>query len=232
MTISNNPPLDADYYATQAAAFAQEAADWNIEAVTGEDKAKELADYIDRGRKLASEAEKARKALKEPYLEAGRKVDADFKPVAKALQEAVEGLKLIMTQHLRAEEQKRLAAEAEARRKAEEARKAAEEAQKEDPDSLGAEVSADVAKDAELAAAQARAEAQKQRVKGSDGGRAMSLRTVYDVEVIDSAALVAHYASDPVVIAAATDAAKRDVRSAKGNIEIPGVRVRADQKAA
>ena len=122
-------------------------------------------------------------------------------------------------------EQKRLAAEAaeKARRMAEEeARRAAELA---DDPILGEDVQ-DAAKlaqqKADVAAASVKTVA---TVKGSEGFRAAGVRVSYKAKVTSAAAMVAHFATNPDVIAAAEKLANSAIRAAKGSITIPGVEV-------
>ena len=145
-------------------------------------------------------------------------MDADFKPVI-GQAEGIAALGKRLLQPFLVAEQKRQAAEAaEARRKAELLH----------DDALLAERAQSQAKEAEKVAASAH------KVQSSSGSaRTISLRTVRSAEVTDAAALVAHYATHPAIIAEAERLANADIRAAKGAaIAIPGVKIHEEQVAA
>lgn len=216
MTIPNDLPSAADFdheigaLELEAQAFEGVEVDATI--------AEKIGAIIDRARKLAKRIESARKVAKEPHLEAGRRVDADFKvPVASATKIADDSKKLLQPYLIA--EQKRQQAEAEAARiKAEALRN----------DAILADRANAQAKEAEKAAASAG------KVQSSSGSaRTISLRTIRSATVTDPVALVTHYASHPAIIAEAERLANADIRAAKGvKVSIPGIEIKEEQVAA
>lgn len=227
--MSNNPPNGADYYINALQDLKDACAEWS-QGVVNNGNASSLRDLIGRVKDLAKSAEKDRKAIKEPYLEQGRKIDAEFKPVSAMADSLVAPLNQMLTAFLKAEDERKRREAEEAREKAEaEARAAA--ALKED-EFVGADAQ-QRAEDAANAAKEAAKAAEKTNVSGFEQGRAMGLRTHYRARVVDSAAMVAHYANHPDVIAAAEKLAGQEVRAAKGApVSIPGIEVVKEQKAA
>lgn len=180
--------------------------------------AEAVRDIIARGQALAKRIEAARKAAKEPHLEAGKAVDAEFKPALERAGEATKGVKSKLQSYLIAKQEVE-------RKAAEEARKAAEALA---DDAVLSERAAEQAKEAEK-----RAEASGRVASHSGLARAASLRTVRRVVVTDYAALVAYYATDRGVCDAAEKAANAAVRSAKGaDIQIPGCTIEEEKVLA
>jgi len=217
--LTNNPPSAAELFADEIASLKERIA--AFPPIT-EANAGEARDLIGLAKKLAKDIDAKRDEEKRPHLEAGRQIDATFKPLVDAANAAPAPLSNALLAHIN--EQKRLAAEAaeKARRMAEEeVRRAAELA---DDPILGEDM-ADAAKlagqKAEVAAASVKTVA---TVKGSEGFRAAGVRKSWKAEMTDAAALVAHYARHPDVIAAALKIANADVRTSKGVYPIPGIK--------
>jgi len=217
--LTNNPPSAATLFADEITSLFERA---NTFGPITEANAGEARDLIGLAKQLAKDIDAKRDEQKRPHLEAGRKIDAEFKPLVEAAKEAPQPVERALLAYIN--EQKRLAAEAaeKARRMAqEEARRAA--ALADDP-ILGEDM-ADGAKlaeqKAEVAAASVKTVA---TVKGSEGFRAAGVRKSWKAELTDAAALVAHYARHPDVIAAALKIANADVRTSKGVYPIPGIK--------
>lgn len=217
--LTNNPPSAATLFADEITSLFERA---NTFGPITEANAGEARDLIGLAKQLAKDIDAKRDEQKRPHLEAGRKIDAEFKPLVEAAKEAPQPVERALLAYIN--EQKRLAAEAaeKARRMAqEEARRAA--ALADDP-ILGEDM-ADGAKlaeqKAEVAAASVKTVA---TVKGSEGFRAAGVRKSWKAELTDAAALVAHYARHPDVIAAALKIASADVRTSKGVYPIPGIK--------
>ena len=218
--LTNNPPSAAELFADEIASLKDRIA--AFPPIT-EANAGDARDLIGLAKKLAKDIDAKRDEEKRPHLEAGRQIDATFKPLKEAAEAAPAPLSKALMDHIN--EQKRLAAEAaeKARRMAEEeARRAAELA---DDPILGEDV-VDAAKlaqqKADVAAASVKTVA---TVKGSEGFRAAGVRVSYKAKVTSAAAMVAHFATHPDVIAAAEKLANSAIRAAKGSITIPGVEV-------
>ena len=218
--LTNNPPSAAELFADEIASLKDRIA--AFPPIT-EANAGDARDLIGLAKKLAKDIDAKRDEEKRPHLEAGRQIDATFKPLVDAANAAPAPLSNALLAYVN--EQKRLAAEAaeKARRMAEEeARRAAELA---DDPILGEDVQ-DAAKlaqqKADVAAASVKTVA---TVKGSEGFRAAGVRVSYKAKVTSAAAMVAHFATNPDVIAAAEKLANSAIRAAKGSITIPGVEV-------
>jgi chemotaxis protein histidine kinase CheA len=200
--------------------------------------------------KSAAKAVEAKRTdLVKPLNDTVKKINAGFKPVSEALDQALECYRKPMSAfqaeqaRIRAEaERERQRLEAEARAKAEAemaaARRAAEEAeaarkaaQVEDP--MEALLAEEDAADAERKAAEARAQAEQSiraiatieppvPVPAKVTGAASRTTTVWKYEVTDEALVPLSYR--PIDHAALA----RDVRALKGEAQIPGVRVYSD----
>lgn len=224
----NSPPKDAYYYLAQLRRCEARVAAWADAEVTTEN-AGQLRDAIGYIDGLAKDAEKARKAIKEPYLESGRKVDASFKPVSALAESLCAPLKLSLKRLLIAEEaRKREALEAAQREAEAKARAAAALANDEF-------VGDHLAKEANEAARQARqAErlASHTAVAGETHDRRMSLRTYHKARITDYVALVTYYAAHPDVVSLCERLANAQIRASKGEVSIPGIEVVEDRRIA
>ncbi len=175
-------------------------------------------------KKAVADAEKARKAEKEPHLEAGRAVDAKWKVLTDKGTLAAKTAATALTpwlQKVQAEkdaEQKRLREEAEA--KAEEARKAFQTTA---PTDLEARANAErIAKEA------AQATAAANRIDRSATG----LRTYWSATVTDYGALLAYMkATDPEGLKAMLDEYAEKQKNAGVRI-LPGVLIEMERRAA
>jgi hypothetical protein len=235
---NNPPPYDPDVLAkhTQAAsALAAEAAPWlNKGEVESDAEAQQLTDVIAKARKLYKDAEDARKAEKQPHMDASKAVDTAFAVAVSALEKTAASLKPIITKWLQKVEAEK---QAEAARQAEIARKAKEEA-----DRLAAQAAA--SNDA-MAAAQAEA-AQKEAAKldkdaaragkakaavgsATGGGRSMALRTVKKGRMDNKNLVYRHFMDHPDLVGVLqrlTDAAIRAGET------VPGTTVIEEKHAA
>jgi hypothetical protein len=225
----NNAPRDAQFYLSQLERLKAQAAIW-AQGVVTVGNAGALRDLIGEIDAWSKAAEKDRKAIKEPYIEQGRRIDAQFKPVGERAESFMKPLKAMLTSFLQAEE-KRKREEADAARKEadEKARLAAALA---DDDVFGARV-ADMAKDAQQAADQAQRLAQYNAVKGDDADRALGLRTYRKAKIVNAAMIVAHFADHPEVIAVCEKLANAAIRAASGGpVAIPGIEIIEEKRVA
>ena len=229
MTIPNEAPPSADDFVFQVEALKLDAD--NLPEINA-DTAPKVRDLLGRVTEMAKKVEAGRKSAKDPHLEAGRRVDAEFKPLTDALSDLKDAINRPLASWMRAE-QERQRAEAEAARKAAEEAAAFQQAMADD-DEMAAKAKAFAEKRAaEAAMKQAQAEGAGRVQSASGFTRAAGLRTYRHAEVTDAAALVAHFALHPDVVEAATKAANAAIRAAKGApVQIPGVRVVEEQKVA
>lgn len=143
--------------------------------VTTDEQEAALDSLLDDVKKAAKDAEATRKAEKEPHLEAGRQVDANWKPIKDRLDAAAAEIKRLLTPYRVAKQ----AAKAEAERKAREeaaAKEAAAQAKLQEPEHLQARFDAEQdLKEARILKAQANRSARE----------ATGLRT-YKVVTVDN----------------------------------------------
>lgn len=174
---------------------------------------------------LIKRGEGMHKDEKAPILKAERETDAKYLPMCKGAKEVADRLRHLYGAFAAAEEA-RLRAEAQARfdaeRKAAEAERARIAAEQE---KLMAEdpIAALTSLPPELPAVPVAPEPVKVNV-GGGVGRAAGLKTEWDVEFTDYGLAVQHFMGHPDVQALIGKLAKSAVKTAKGSIEIPGVR--------
>ncbi|RJL15293.1 hypothetical protein [Paracoccus siganidrum] len=189
------PPYDPEITAKledRVRELADAGAAWlELKRITDEEQAGKLNDFTGQCRAAFKEIEDARKAAKEPHLEAGRAVDAKFKTLTSPLEDLGKALKKMLADYAaekqrKLDEQKRLERE-EAARKAAEAERLRKEAEASNDVIAKAEAEA-AAKEAERAQKQADKEARAQIASGTGGGRTMSTRTTYRARIEDDSA--------------------------------------------
>lgn len=160
----------------------------DLGGIETETQAGKLNDLIAQVRAAYKEADDARKAAKEPHLEAGRAVDAKFKGLTGPLERLGASLKGLMTNYLdvkRAEEERRKAVEREeARRAAEEADRLRREAEARN-DVIAQAEAGEAAKAAEKAAKAAEKPAKVNVASATGGARTMALRTTWRARTDD-----------------------------------------------
>lgn len=225
----NNPPKEAAAFKEQLESLQERLADWKESTVTGENVTA-LHEHISEASALKKDADKARAETKEPFLTKGRKIDAEYKPYITGFDDAVKGLKKILTAYLVEQERLKKEAEAKAKAEAEAADRLAMEL-KDDP-LIGADVTSDADEKAAAAKVAAR-DAEQAGAVASDAGRTVALRTVRYANILQPAVLVGHYASHPDMVALAEKLANAEIRAAKGQpVNIPGIEIVEEQKAA
>ncbi len=225
--LHNNPPADAEHYLAELERLKPLCAEWTQGAITP-DNAFAVRDLIGKIDGLAKSAEKDRKAIKEPYLEKGRKIDAEFKPVAERADALMKPIKTMLAAFLQAEEARKRA-EAEAARKEAEAKALAAQALRDD--AFVGEHVAQVAKEAEQKAAQAQRLADYNAVKGAESGRALGLRTHRKAKIVNAAMLVGHFANHPDILAVCEKLANAAIRAGVGET-IPGIEIIEEKRVA
>lgn len=217
--------------AEQIAEYAAMALTWlKKTGVKDQVSADKAANYRAKLNQLKKDADDARTTEKAPHLSAAKAVDDKWRgPIAEAT-EAAEDIRAALTAFMVAEE-KRLKAEAEAKRKAEEERVAKERARIEAERAEKMRVNPIAAltdQEPELPMAPAEPEPVKIQA-GGQRGRKTGLKTVTVYEVTDYEAALSHVKSHPDVIAAVEKVAKAQ---AKTGAAVPGVEARTEKVAA
>lgn len=200
-----------------------------VETITS-DTAEAARDVIARAQGMAKKVESARKEAKQPHVDAGREIDAEFKPLKAELDTMIGSIKRSLGAYLQEEERRRIAEAESARKVAEEAAAFAKEA-----DGDIAERAAEFARKREQKAALAEGLAQSgARVESRAGiARAASLRTYRFAEITDAEAAARHFAKHPDILAAIEKVANAEIRAAKGgDVSIPGVAVKEEKRVA
>lgn len=172
--------------------------------------------------KLNGEADDLFEEEKKPILDAGRAVDAKFK-FRVAVAEAVRKLKDMAGAFMAAEE-RRIEAEAKAARETEAARIAAERKELEDQDPALAHVTPQ--EELPLAAPKPKVQA------GGGVGPKLGLKSVWTGTVTDYDKALAHFKDHPQVRALIADLVQGVARATKGTVEIPGVEIKEERRAA
>lgn len=198
-------------------------------AITNPRQAEEVGKLADDAGKARRDAESARKAAKQPHLDAGKAVDADFKPLIDKFDRVKRVTSALLTPWIN--EQRRIEQEAAAKARAErdaadaEARRIAAEADQSDIMDMERVARAEAdAKDAEMAAKKARG--QKTTVAGA------RMVNKSETTVDDMTALLRHiFATDKDALRPIAEKWAKDAARA-GADDIPGVTVRRWQEAA
>lgn len=192
--LSNRPPEPAALFREEVEDLLLEARNYlDGEPIANEGQANAVSSLLSRLRRVARDADDARKAEKKPHDDAAKAVQAKWKPIIDKADLAATTAKEALAPWLRRlEEQQR--AEAEAARL--EAERLAREAAEAHAAAAGNFEARDEAEQLLDAAAEARkhaeaADRQKAHVKG--GGRAHGLVSVYTPELTDSAEALKHY---------------------------------------
>jgi hypothetical protein len=148
-------------------------------------QADKIGIIVSKARAIKRDADLARKEDKEPHLEAGRKVDADYKPVLETAEDIISAAQRPLTAWMEAEATRQRQEAEEARKAALQAQQAALEAQRASDGNVDAtEAARKLQKDADgLTRQAARAEKAKPNVAGE--GRAIGLRTYWKHEIAD-----------------------------------------------
>lgn len=198
------------------------------------DQAGQARDLLAKLTARGKEAEEARKAEKQPHLDAARDVDARYEPLKTLLAACAAPVKRLLEGWLQRERERQeleaAAARLEAKRLADEAAKAAQQA-----GSVAAAAAAQVSMQrAEEASATARkAEAAKPQVASAVGGaRAAALRRTWFAKLVSVPLACRRYGSHPEVVAVLEKLASAEVRAAKGKITIPGFSVEYKESVA
>lgn len=222
---ANATPLEllTDYIATASAWFAGKTL--NTQRLVDE-----AANYATELLRLKAVADKERDSLVRPHLEAQREINGKYKPAIDDADNLAKMIKRATDDFLRAEKARR---EAEARAKYEAERRAAEIARQEVEKARAKQliddpIAALTSTEPELPAMPAPPEPVKVQA-GGQRGRKMGLRTYTEYVVDDHAAALAFFADHEKV----RDLVKSLATMAcKANVQVPGVRIVQEERAA
>jgi hypothetical protein len=230
MTIPN-----ADYTAwiDTANELKEEAKHWlDGNPIQSEEEASKVALLINKARDIAKNAEDERKARTKPLDDEKKTIMANYKPAIDTCETVIDVAKRVSTKWIVEQDrirEERIRAEAERLRIEQEAlKKAAQEIATIDDleahkEAIGRQMDAQAAleKDAK----------QKAVIRG--GGRTISTRTVYNIEIVDKKALAAWFWNyEPAALTEwLSEQALKRVRAASGNININGIKITSEKVA-
>lgn len=236
---SSDPVAKREAFVERVSAFLRGLDVWTQRKTVDADTAPRLRDFIAGLKKLAKEADEARKAEKKPHDDAAKAVQAAWAPIADKIDAALKSAEPILAAFLREEQRKADEAKAEAARKAREAEAAAAAARADAAaaatESARIEAEARAAELAKAAKAENRAaKAGPTRVESATGlANRAGLREVRSARIIDLARAVFHYRDHPDMADLILRLANADIRASKGEaIEIPGIAIDVEQKLA
>lgn len=236
------PPFDPDIHAAFEArvmALCDEAGTWLDETtIDSEIDSEKANDFTKKLTLVKKEVDAARVAEKKVHDDASQAVQDAYKPLITTLDRAAKRVKDMLTPYL---QKKQAEAEAEARRKAEEAAAVAEKARAEAEaaakrnDVMGEVAAEEAAKRAAKLEKEAeRAAKAKAKVQSYTGaGRAVSLRTVKEVEITNIDMVYLHFKDREEVRELLTRIATAEVRS-RDYVEgsVPGITINEKKVAA
>ena len=231
----NSPPSAIEAFSAAIEDVRLEAGNWlDGSAIETQAQADAVGIIVSTAKKLGRDADLARKADKEPHLEAGRVVDAAWKPLLEQVEAITKAAQAPLTAYLnRLAEVQRQEAEA-ARQEAQRLQQAAIEAQRASAvagNIEAVEAAEALQRDADTASkVAAKAEKAKPLVAGE--GRSIGLRTAWVAVITDRRALLEHvmrHAPDALT-EFLTEFARKTV--AHGVCSLPGVDIKQDRKAA
>lgn len=179
----NNPPPDAAFGLHVDSLFTLLSDTLAGGEVSSDEQEAAIDAILDDFRKAGTDAEKARKAEKEPFLEAGRAVDAKWKPVTDKAARGATACKDALTPYRTAKQRAKDEAARKAREEAEARAKAAQEALR-----IADDLEATFAAERELETA-AKLTAVANKIDRAPTG----LRTSWEAEITDRKAALLHY---------------------------------------
>ena len=218
----NSPPPDAAFGLHIDDLFSLLSDTLAGEEVTTDEQEAAIDAILDDFRKAGADSEKARKAEKEPHLEAGRQVDAKWKPIVDKATRGATACKDALTPYRTAKQRAKDEAARQAREEAEARQKAAQDALR-TADDLEAKFAAE---------RQLEQAAKLTAVANKIDRSATGLRTFYEAEITDrKAALLFYIARAPERFEALIQQmADEDARGTRA--PVPGVIFHERKKAA
>lgn len=218
----NNPPADAAFGLHVDSLFTLLSDTLAGGDVTTDEQDAAIDAILDDFRKAGADSEKARKAEKEPHLEAGRQVDTKWKPIVDKAARGASACKDALTPYRTAKQAAKDKAAREAREEAEARQKAAQDALRQADD-----LEAKFAAEQQLETA-AKLTAVANKIERAPTG----LRTFYEAEITDrKAALLFYLARSPERFEALIQQlADEDARTTRA--PVPGIIFHERKKAA
>lgn len=209
-----------------------------------DDLAARANDFLAGARKLWKEADEARKAEKQPHLDASRDVEAKWKRLLDRAAKIADVVKPLLEAHLKRKQEAARKAAAEAERVRREAEEAKRRAEQEAANATTVREKIEAQERAQEAEAQAQHAAEavdehtsKQRVGSATGlANTRSLRTVREPRIDSLPQALAHYRDEPEIVETILRLAARDLRAApvvsgvKQVPNIPGIAWVASEK--
>lgn len=222
MTISNNPPADAAFSLEVDSLFTMLSDSLAGGEVLNDQQESAIDALLDDFRRVEKDAEKERKAEKEPHLEAGRAVDQKWKLITDKAKRGADACKEALTPYRVAKQRAKDEAARKAREEAEAKQKAAQEALQ-TSDDLEARYQAEQ----ELEAAKKLAATANKIDRSATG-----LRTYWEAEVTDKGAALRFYLNrnPEAFLELIQTLADRDARGARPRV--PGVFYHERKRAA
>lgn len=210
---------------------------WSAREELDDDLAARANDYLTGLRKLYAEIDGARKAEKQPHIDAGRAIDEKWSKRIVRVEAAAHTVRELLTKFLRAKQQKQREEAARLREAAarEEAARRAAEAEAENAQTVADKIAAKQrAAESEEAAREAAAIAQSldgpARAESFTGaGNRRGLRRTYKPRLTSLPLALAHYRDEPKLAELLLTLAARDLRAAptvrgvKQRPTIPGI---------
>ncbi len=220
----NNPPAEAAFGLHIDDLFSLLSDTLAGGEVSNDEQEAAIDAILDDFRKAGADSEKARKAEKEPHLEAGRQVDAKWKPIVDKATRGASACKDALTPYRTAKQAAKDKAAREAREEAEARQKAAADALRQADD-----LETKFAAEQEIEAAQ-----KLVAVANKIDRSATGLRTYWQAEITDRKAALLHYivAAPERFAALIQQLADEDARNEATRRKIPGIQFNEIKKAA
>lgn len=228
----NNPPDEFAVLKSDIEELAKDASEWlaKVGNIGNETDAEKAANYKDLLGKLYRKAEKERKAEKQPHLDASKEVDERYKPLKNEAEKAGKRVASVLSAYMVEQERiAREAAEAERRRLEEEQRKREEAARKAAEEAAAKNEPAPVV---EVEPEPAPVVIPEKVKLGGTHAKATTLRSYWSAEITDYAKAVEHYATHSKVVEVIQQLADADARAMKEALNVPGVKLKEERRAA
>lgn len=230
--LANAPAEPAVLFKEEVDDLLLEARNWlDGEAISTEDQASAVSSLLNRLRRVAKDADDARKAEKKPHDDAGKAVQAKWTPIITQAELASSTAKQALAPWLRAVEEKQRAEAEAARREADRLAQIAADAHRQSSGNLQAAEDAERLLKASAAAQKDANRAEKQKAHAKGGERAIGLVDVFTPVLADPCAALKHYrATQPEALKEwLLDNARQDVRA--GARSIPGFEIKHERIA-
>ena len=201
------------------------------EPITNEQQADAVSSLLNRLRRVAKDADEARKAEKKPHDDAAKAVQAKWTPIISKAELATSTAKQALAPWLRQLEDKQRAEAEAARAEADRLAKIAADARHACDGNLQSREDAERLLKAASAARKDADRADKQKAHAKGGERAAGLVDVFTPELTDACAALKHYrAAQPAELKEwLLEQARKDVRSGARNI--PGFTIHHERTA-